>query len=248
MLPDTVDASELLTGARHEGLFFSLFVFFGKLAAGIGLGATNFILDAAGYSVELGPGEAQPDSVLLALRVLCGLVPTALAVLSMILLFWYPIDEVTRVETRKTLERRNALPSRKGSVNSVAQANKAPPAGGGGGNSAAALVPPSPHQVQLKIEATAVEGQLASAAVARDATGRTVYKHDPMRSSMSEHEENALPQPGFYASQALRDGLEHLPEPLVSLPTALDDHVLAPQAVSSSSAAPLLPTVPGGGS
>ena len=52
----------------------------------------------------------------------------------------------------------------------------------------------------------------------------------------------------LHASQALRDGLEHLPEPLVSLPTALDDHVLAPQAVSSSSGAPVLPTVPGGGS
>jgi hypothetical protein len=114
MLPDTVDFAELQTGARFEGFFYSLFVFFGKMAAGVGLAMSNLALDAAGYTVV--PGEQQPAAVELTLRTLVGLVPAGLALGSVFLLFLYPITEEMRQETRATLARRAS--QRRGSLQS----------------------------------------------------------------------------------------------------------------------------------
>ena len=40
-------------GLRHEGLFCALFVFFGKLAAGVALAGSNVMLEIAGFNVEV---------------------------------------------------------------------------------------------------------------------------------------------------------------------------------------------------
>ena len=37
MLPDCVDEAELISGEHHEGVFYSFFVFFAKLAAGMAI-------------------------------------------------------------------------------------------------------------------------------------------------------------------------------------------------------------------
>ena len=47
-------------GLRHEGLFCALFVFFGKLAAGVALAGSNVMLEIAGFNVEV-DGTDQPD-------------------------------------------------------------------------------------------------------------------------------------------------------------------------------------------
>ena len=46
-------------GLRHEGLFCALFVFFGKLAAGVALAGSNVMLEIAGFNVEV-DGTDQP--------------------------------------------------------------------------------------------------------------------------------------------------------------------------------------------
>lgn len=48
MLPDVVDEDTVRTGFVREGLFFSFFVFFEKLAVGVALALSNYALGAAG--------------------------------------------------------------------------------------------------------------------------------------------------------------------------------------------------------
>ena len=49
MFPDVIERDELQTGQRREGLFYSFFVFFQKIALAIALAISNFILAASGY-------------------------------------------------------------------------------------------------------------------------------------------------------------------------------------------------------
>jgi hypothetical protein len=128
-----VDVSDIdthrdsITSRCGRRLFYSLFVFFGKLAAGLGLGMSNFALEYAGYlvpcrtdqevysppGVPSGPDAEfscnclatpesfcgdQPPEVAEMLRILVGLVPASLGLLSLGLLWFYPItDEMRKV-------------------------------------------------------------------------------------------------------------------------------------------------------
>jgi hypothetical protein len=94
------------TGLRHEGLFCALFVFFGKLAAGLGLAGSSLMLEFAGFNSEF--GGVQPPAVAFTLRVLVGLVPLVLVCISAGLLYFYPITEARRQNTRRVLAERNA--------------------------------------------------------------------------------------------------------------------------------------------
>jgi hypothetical protein len=106
MLPDTIDHSEVTSGLRHEGLFCALFVFFGKLAAGLGLAGSSLMLEFAGFNSEF--GGVQPPAVAMTLRILVGLVPMVLVCLSAGLLYFYPITEARRQLTRRQLAERQA--------------------------------------------------------------------------------------------------------------------------------------------
>lgn len=94
------------TGLRHEGLFCALFVFFGKLAAGLGLAGSSLMLEFAGFNSEF--GGVQPPAVALTLRILVGLVPMVLVCISAGLLYFYPITEARRQNTRRVLAERQA--------------------------------------------------------------------------------------------------------------------------------------------
>ena len=88
-----------MIGLRHEGLFCALFVFFGKLAAGLGLAGSSLMLEFAGFNSEF--GAEQPPSVAFTLRILVGLVPMVLVCISASLLYFYPITEARRQNTRR---------------------------------------------------------------------------------------------------------------------------------------------------
>ena len=45
MLPDVIDSFMLETGERNESIFYSFFVFFGKLSSGIGNLLTSLVLE-----------------------------------------------------------------------------------------------------------------------------------------------------------------------------------------------------------
>ncbi|XP_068136366.1 sphingosine-1-phosphate transporter MFSD2B-like [Hyperolius riggenbachi] len=103
MLPDVVDHFRL-TNPQAKGLeaiFYSSFVFFTKLSAGIALGISTLSLQFAGYSSR---ACRQSYPVVLTLQLLIGAVPALLIVLGLFILIFYPITEDTRRETEMALD------------------------------------------------------------------------------------------------------------------------------------------------
>ncbi len=107
LLPDVIDEDELRTGKRREGIFYGFFVFLQKLGISIGLFFQGQVLDWAGYIPEVdGVVSAQPESALLAIRVMVSLVPIVLLIISMIVVARYPITREKLVEIQAALKLR----------------------------------------------------------------------------------------------------------------------------------------------
>ncbi|NXC25649.1 MFS2B protein, partial [Campylorhamphus procurvoides] len=103
MLPDVVDNFRLQNphGKGQETIFYSSYVFFTKISAGIGLGISAAGLEFTGYK----PGICrQSDGVILTLKILIGAVPGILIFMGLFILFFYPITEQSRKETKIALE------------------------------------------------------------------------------------------------------------------------------------------------
>ncbi|XP_032640761.1 sphingosine-1-phosphate transporter MFSD2B isoform X3 [Chelonoidis abingdonii] len=103
MLPDVVDHFRLLNphAKGPETIFYSSYVFFTKMSAGIGLGISAASLEFAGYK----PGMCrQSSTVILTLKILIGAVPAILIVIGLSILLFYPITEKSRKETEFALE------------------------------------------------------------------------------------------------------------------------------------------------
>ena len=109
MLPDVVDEDELRTGRRREGVFYGMFVFSQKLGLSVGLAASGFALEAAGYLTPGVAGEivTQPDAVLTTLRLLVSVVPAVLLLLSLPLAYFYPLTRERYADVRARLEARS---------------------------------------------------------------------------------------------------------------------------------------------
>nr|DBA25720.1 TPA: hypothetical protein GDO54_010078 [Pyxicephalus adspersus] len=103
MLPDVVDNFRLMNPQAKglEAIFYSSFVFFTKLSAGIALGISTLSLQFAGYSSA---ACKQSYPVVLTLQLLIGAVPAVLIILGLIILVFYPITEDTRRETELALD------------------------------------------------------------------------------------------------------------------------------------------------
>ncbi len=120
MLPDVLDLDELNTGQRREGIFCGLVVQLQKIAlaiakrcceAQIALFLVGKILDWAGF-IPTTPGQSlssQPESALLAIRLLIGSVPALVLVFGLVGAYFYPITRSVHGEILlKLLERRNS--------------------------------------------------------------------------------------------------------------------------------------------
>ncbi|XP_030345021.1 major facilitator superfamily domain-containing protein 2B isoform X2 [Strigops habroptila] len=103
MLPDVVDNFRLQNphGKGYETIFYSSYVFFTKMSAGIGLGISAAGLEFTGYK----PGTCrQSNDVILTLKILIGAVPAILILVGLFILLFYPITEESRRETKLALE------------------------------------------------------------------------------------------------------------------------------------------------
>jgi GPH family glycoside/pentoside/hexuronide:cation symporter len=111
LIPDIIDQDEHDNGFRREGVFYSLFVLFQKIGVAVGISATSYVLQAVGYvsSTDGDPLDIQPDSVILALRVMFGPVPIVLLVLSLVFAWFYPLDREMVEDIRERLAERRAL-------------------------------------------------------------------------------------------------------------------------------------------
>lgn len=99
-LPETIDVDELRTSQRREGLFYGLFIFLQKSAVGIMVAFGGVLLHISGFELDdeeflesdTISADAQPNSVKQALRLLVGLIPSCLLLLSLIFVYGYPLD------------------------------------------------------------------------------------------------------------------------------------------------------------
>lgn len=108
MLPDVVEHDELRTGVRREGAFYAMFTLLQKAGPALGIAASSFALEAAGYVNPAVPGELveQPESILTTLRTFMSFVPAGFVLLSVPLVLLYPITRERFEEIRQSLKQR----------------------------------------------------------------------------------------------------------------------------------------------
>ena len=108
ILPDVVEVDELQNGVRREGMFFGTTLFLYKVASAVVVGGATAMLGVFGYAEST--TSAQPDSALLAVRLLLGIGPAAFMVVAMLFARALPLsrerfDEVKRlIAERKEAE------------------------------------------------------------------------------------------------------------------------------------------------
>ena len=108
MVADVIEVDELRTGQRREGVYYGYLVFFRKLASAVAAFSAGHLLSAAGY-VSSRQGSAfieQPESALLVMRLLVGVVPAVMLFFSIIAAWRYPLDRETHRNIRRQLAQR----------------------------------------------------------------------------------------------------------------------------------------------
>jgi GPH family glycoside/pentoside/hexuronide:cation symporter len=108
MIPDVIDADELVTGQRREGVYYAFMVFLQKLGLALGLQGIGWILEGAGFisSIAAEAPPVQPDSALWAIRLAIGPIPALALSLGMILAVFYPLSRRRHAEIRQALANR----------------------------------------------------------------------------------------------------------------------------------------------
>lgn len=101
LLPDTMEYDYLSTGLRREGIFAGFYTTVEKIAAAIGIALVGSILAAAGYVQSRGVDTVQPESALLAIRLVIALLPTAVSIGALLLLLAYKLTEADLAALRR---------------------------------------------------------------------------------------------------------------------------------------------------
>lgn len=104
MIADVVDADELNTHERREGMFGSIFWWVVKLGMAAALAAGGFLLNATGFDVAL-EGN-QTEQTLFLLRVFDVLIPAAASAIAIWAIASYSITEEKANDVRTQLEER----------------------------------------------------------------------------------------------------------------------------------------------
>jgi glycoside/pentoside/hexuronide:cation symporter, GPH family len=107
MVPDVIEADEIATNHRREGAYYGAVAFLQKSGTAFMLAIVQRVLDLTGYR----PGEQQPGSALLAIRLMIGVVPAVLLGVSMIVAWRSPLGKRAHEALRRKLERRRTAPS-----------------------------------------------------------------------------------------------------------------------------------------
>jgi GPH family glycoside/pentoside/hexuronide:cation symporter len=107
MLPDVIELDELRTGQRREGVFYAFMVLLQKMGLALGLFLVGQILDLAGFIEATGNTvPAQPDSALLAIRILIGPLPAVILICGLVVAYFYPITREVHQEIMLQLKQR----------------------------------------------------------------------------------------------------------------------------------------------
>jgi glycoside/pentoside/hexuronide:cation symporter, GPH family len=102
MIADVVEDSELKTGRRSEGLFFAGNSFLAKAVTGLGVLGSGVLLWLSGFPTAAVPGKVDP-AIVHHFAVIYLLVTSALYIVGMIILSYFPITRDTHNENLKQL-------------------------------------------------------------------------------------------------------------------------------------------------
>jgi GPH family glycoside/pentoside/hexuronide:cation symporter len=108
MIPDVIELDELETGQRREGIFYGFMVLLQKLGLALGLFIVGIALELAGFikSQSGEPLPVQPESALLAIRFVVGILPALVLIVGIILAYFYPITRDFHAQIRLQLQAR----------------------------------------------------------------------------------------------------------------------------------------------
>ncbi len=106
IIPDAIEYGELQTGARHEGMFYSLITLAQKVASSIAVPLALLVLQATGYV----PNSAtQPASAIFGIRMVAGPISAFTLCMGILFTLLFPLGrENFREITRQLEERRKA--------------------------------------------------------------------------------------------------------------------------------------------
>jgi len=94
MIPDVIEVDEAQSGERHEGIYFGVNAFLGKITGAIGIAVAGWALDIYGYV----PDAVQTTQALFGIRFFYAIVPVIAFLLALPLLIWYPITREKHAE------------------------------------------------------------------------------------------------------------------------------------------------------
>ena len=103
MIPDVIEYDELETGERREGLYYGMHATATKVTGALASAMCGWGLEIGRY-VE--GAATQPDSAIVAIRVLFALIPALFLLICIPLLVKYPITKEAHAEVLKKLQER----------------------------------------------------------------------------------------------------------------------------------------------
>lgn len=108
LVADVIEADELKSGQRREGIYYGYLVFFRKLAAALATFSVGHTLEATGYvsSTQGSAFVAQPAAALTAMRFFIGVVPPIMLLLAIVAVWRYPLDRERYEAIRQQLQAR----------------------------------------------------------------------------------------------------------------------------------------------
>ncbi len=111
IVADVVEADELVTGKRREGIYAGYLVFLRKLASAVAVFIVGWVLELTGF-ISSTTGSVfiqQPESALIALRIFVGYVPAVLLLLAIYSAWHYPLDREQHDEIRRQIAEKRAM-------------------------------------------------------------------------------------------------------------------------------------------
>lgn len=105
MIPDTVEWDELMTGQRHEGMFYSLVQTLRKIGSSLALPLVLLMLEWTGYVAN---APVQPSNTILGIQALIGPIPAVFLLTGIILAKYYPLSRKNFDRIRAELAERQA--------------------------------------------------------------------------------------------------------------------------------------------
>ena len=108
MIADVVDADELETHERREGMYGSIFWWVVKLGMAVALAAGGILLNVTGFDVALEGNQG--EQTILLLRICDALIPFVASAVAIWAITTFSITEEKAHEIRQELERRRGAP------------------------------------------------------------------------------------------------------------------------------------------